>query len=168
MSVDHRRSYIFMAHELLNRPDVIRGCDQLGREGMSQTVTRGLLENSRANHGTCEGSLDRGFVKMVSLSRTFPGSDGSARREKPLPGPIERGGGCLLVDVVRQEGSAQSHAEISCVLFSKCRQLASERVDGEHGQKGVAVFLPLSLAHDDFSRVEIQVADPELKAFEQT
>ena len=78
-----------MAEELLNRPDVISGFEQVGGERVSESMTRCWLGNPRRSYGIFHRFLENGFVKMVAAAlASLAVAVESGCWENPLPGPV--------------------------------------------------------------------------------
>src|SRR5947199_3012703 len=92
MRVDHRGTDVAVTEELLDGPDVVVILEQVGREGVSESVARGELGNARGTDGVLHGALANGFVEMMAA--TLGGETADVERcgwEDPLPRPFAPG-----------------------------------------------------------------------------
>ena len=65
MRVDHRRRQVAVPQQLLNRPDVVPGLQQMGRKRMPQGMGGDALGDLRLTSGRLDGTLNDRFVEMV-------------------------------------------------------------------------------------------------------
>src|SRR6476619_4127087 len=93
--VDHRRTHVRMAEELLNRPDVVAVLQEVRREGMAEGVAGRVLRNP----GGAYCGLDGAFVQMVSSDLAglrIPVA--TMGRKDPLPTELRCPRGRLLLE----------------------------------------------------------------------
>src|SRR5206468_7829144 len=101
MRVDHRGTDVAVTEELLDGPDVVVILEQVGREGVSESVARGELGNARGTDGVLHGALANGFVEMMAA--TLAGETVHVEPcgwKDPLPRPFAPG-----MRILPQEGS---------------------------------------------------------------
>ena len=91
MRVDHRGTYVFVAEQLLDGPDVVTGFEQMGGEGMPKGVAADVFDDSSFADGFLYCPLEDRFVNVVSpflpRLRVFPTV---LLWEDPLPAPFWR------------------------------------------------------------------------------
>ena len=86
MSINHRSADIAMPEQLLNRANVMPGCQQMGGKRMAQDVWIGRLGETNLPGGFFEGALRHGLVEMVTAVNPRAGIDTDRRgRKDPLP-----------------------------------------------------------------------------------
>lgn len=119
MGVDHGCSYVLMAQQLLDRANVIAIFEQMSRKGMPEGVRRHSLGQSSTTSSGPNGSLDRGFVKVVAppLTRVLM-PVGARRRKGPLPTPITARFGILALQGSRKLHPAGPRSHVTTVLPS--------------------------------------------------
>ena len=89
MRIDHRRADVFMAEQLLDRPDIVPVFEQVSRERMPQTVTGDMLRYGGPHGRVLDGALNHRLVEVVPerVSRDGIG-ELTVRGENPLPAPL--------------------------------------------------------------------------------
>src|SRR6185312_5790134 len=87
--VNHRRSNVAVAEELLNRPDVGAGLEDVRGEGVPQRVTGRPLRDPCRGYRVAERSLNDTLVQMMTSADAALVHEGSSSREKVLPAPVE-------------------------------------------------------------------------------
>ena len=87
MGIDHGCSYITVAQQFLNCPDIVIGLQEMTGEAVTKCVGRSTLNEFRLGNCPFYGLLDMSCVKMVApvFLFCFKKSQGLCR-EKPLPG----------------------------------------------------------------------------------
>jgi hypothetical protein len=87
--VDHRGLDVLVAEELLDRPDVVPGQEEMGRKGVPQCVAGGVLGEACPSCGHMEGSLDRPLMDVMAAPHSGPRIKAERRRRKDeLPAPF--------------------------------------------------------------------------------
>ena len=66
MGVDHGCFHILMAHQLLNRADVLAALQQVGGEGMAEGVGRSRLCDAGRQHSVAHRFLDHTGIQVVA------------------------------------------------------------------------------------------------------
>jgi hypothetical protein len=66
MRVDHGCFHILMAHQLLNRADVLAAFKEVGSEGVAEGVGRGRLCDAGRQHGLAHCFLDHAGIQVVA------------------------------------------------------------------------------------------------------
>jgi hypothetical protein len=74
MRVNHRRTHIAMAEQLLHRPNVVAVFQEMGRERMPKRMAAHTLRNPRPSHGLSNSPLNDRFVQVVPRWRSKRGS----------------------------------------------------------------------------------------------
>jgi len=115
MRVNHRRSDILVPEKFLNGPNIIPGLKQVSGEGVTESVTPDMLNNSSLPGRFFNGSLKNGFMDVVAAFLaglcTLPPF---LLREHPLPPPVLR-----RVRILAVQGAGHHWAIISSsFLFS--------------------------------------------------
>jgi len=87
MGVDHRRLDALVTQQLLHGPDVIAVQEQVGGEGVPQSVTACMLGDACLVLGLVEGPLEISFMQMVpaTLSRPRIPKQRGSRKGVALP-----------------------------------------------------------------------------------
>jgi hypothetical protein len=67
-----------MVQQLLHRPDVVAGNQQMGREGVAESVAGRRLDDARFPHCRMEGPLNPSLVEVVTAPSPERGSQGGA------------------------------------------------------------------------------------------
>ena len=89
MGVDHRGADVLVTEELLDRPDVVAGFQEVRREGVAERVGRDVFGNSGGAGGSADLFLNDRLVKVVATGLTGGGVEvGSSRGKYPLSGPL--------------------------------------------------------------------------------
>jgi hypothetical protein len=100
--IDHRRTHIRMAEQLLHGEDVITRFQQVGGERMAQRVRRRRLSDRGVAQRLSHGALKRLIAEMM------PANDATSRIDRAvfggkheLPGPFATGVGIFVRKRVR-------------------------------------------------------------------
>ena len=113
MGVGHGRLDVAVTQEILNRPDVVAGIEQVGREGVPQGVGGGGLDEPGPPNGLSRGLLHDCLVEMVPvLSARLPVGVKRRGREHVLPPPVSVRVGAFLGQGEGQRRPAESAVEI--------------------------------------------------------
>jgi len=100
MGVDHHRLYVAMAQKLLDGSNVIATFEQVGGEGMPESVASGPLGQAGLHHRVPHGFLNERFIHVVaSLFLCLWIHPAIFLGEYPLPTPFAGGIGILAVQV---------------------------------------------------------------------
>src|SRR5579859_7114823 len=73
MGIEHGRSDVRMAQQLLNCPDVAPSLQQVRREAVSEGVTTRRLQNPSASNGRLDCALNHFLMQMVADGTTRKG-----------------------------------------------------------------------------------------------
>jgi hypothetical protein len=131
VGVDHRRTYVAMPHEFLNRTNVVAVFEKMRRERVSKGMTRHPPGDSRMVASLVHGALKDGFMKMMSPCPTglwiFVRSRGG---KDPLP--FSRAPGCR--DLARQSvGQLDIPTTAPKILSVLLPHLLEMNVECRHG-----------------------------------
>jgi hypothetical protein len=87
--VDHRRGYVAVPEEFLDRADVVAGFEEMRGKTVAKRVAGGGLGQARCADRVAEGSLKDSFMEVVAaaLARGWV-KIGSCCRKDPLPSPF--------------------------------------------------------------------------------
>src|SRR5215213_7963399 len=110
--IDHRRPQVGVAHQLLHRPDVGAGFEQVGREGVAERMTGRALRDTGCRHRGPERSLHHGLVEMMALPTSVWRDEAPRRHEQVLPAPIEVDIGKLAAQGIADSGGADPVAAV--------------------------------------------------------
>src|SRR2546423_15626994 len=91
MRIDHRRPHVGVAEELLHRPDIGPGFEQVRRKGMAKGVARHALPEPSATACVGHGPLDHRLMQMVPATNPLPVRGRVAGREHVPPRPTLTG-----------------------------------------------------------------------------
>jgi hypothetical protein len=92
MGIDHRRRDVVMPEQLLDRPAVVTGLEQMGRERVTQRMATRSLGKTCPSNGILEGALHYGFVQVVPANfARLSMAVLSRRREDPMPRQLAPG-----------------------------------------------------------------------------
>jgi len=108
-----------VAEQLLDRPDVGAGFEEVGGEGVAQGVGSHGSWNAGGTGGLADGALDDALVKVVAAALARRGVGVVAGRwEEPLPRPLARGGRVLDAQGVRSLNVAGTCAQVDGMLVA--------------------------------------------------
>jgi len=146
--VDHGGADILVAEEFLNCPNVVAVLQLVGGKGVAKHVAAHALGDARSKGGDPDGTLEDGFVKvMTSAFAGGPVEIHAGRREHPLPGPLVPGVGVLPGESPRQLDPARAGLEIDLMLVANRVQVPKKiGLDGDW-QHREAVLVALACAH---------------------
>jgi len=118
MSVDHGRLDIFVAQELLHRPDVVAAFKKMGCERMPERVASGSFYQTRPSDSFPHRLLNKRRVHMMPAFLVgFLVLPADFLRKHPLPEPVLRCIGILAINGRRQLYMSPSSRQI---LFVNC------------------------------------------------
>ena len=154
VGVNHRGLDVFVSEQLLDRPDVMSGHEEVGREAVAECVRADLLGDVRFPCGTSDGSLNHRFVEVVPPDDTGArvGAAG-AGREDVLPLPFAVGVGVLTGQSVGQVDAAVAVGQVLLVEGTNFAQVILQAVAGGVGEHGRPVPSALGAANADVPEV---------------
>lgn len=115
MGVDHGRRDVAMAEQFLYGSNVLDALEQVGGEGMAESVARHALVDSGRLGSVTDGALHDRFVQMVPSFSSFTVPPASRGREDPLPPMVTRSRGDPSHNRLRQPDLARSTRQILLV-----------------------------------------------------
>ena len=111
MSIDHCGFDIPVSEELLDRPDIVAGFEEVRGEGMAERVASRPGSQAGLDHSVADGSLDERFVNVVApLLAGLRTSPPMFLGEDPLPAPFTGRPGVLAVQRIGHLDTTQPSA----------------------------------------------------------
>ena len=147
-----------MAQQLLNRPDVIPGLQQVRRKRVPKRVAGYSLLHARRPGRQSHCALHTGLVHMMpsritsSLITVY-----SRRRKHPVPRELARGVGDLPCQRIRQCNRKPGIGQISAPATPRLVQLFGHRIHETLRQYRHAIFPALPRPHGHGPRLHIHV-----------
>jgi hypothetical protein len=167
VGVDHGGGDIPMAEELLDGADVVASIQQVGGEAVPQAVAACLFGEARRAHGVVEGALEDGFVKVVTEEPSgVPVTVFARRRKDPLPPPRAARFWILSRQGAGEHDQAATGRDRRIMALAHRSEMGSKRHPQQLGKEGPSIPPTFAVADDDVARPEIDVFDPEARAFE--
>lgn len=162
VEVDHRGAEILVSEQFLHDPHVVAVPEELGREGMSERVTRRRFRDA----GPPNGDLDRPLV-LGRMTRAPAPSLGLRIGRHPGCGKHELPGQIVAVPwplSVHRPGEWRPPSA-QCPVFGVDRSDASDLIRQvrleRHGHHDDPIHAPFSLPYGDPPQLEIQVLHPK-------
>lgn len=125
--IDHGRSHVAVAEELLDGADVVAALQQVGGEGVAERMAgHPFVETGLARcilHRPLQDALMEVMASLQAIG-IFPAR---ARRKDPLPAPRSRRGGNLALDGFRDPDGAESVLQIVVVNCTRLLELMTEQ-----------------------------------------
>ena len=117
MGVDHRRAYVSVAQQLLDRPNIIAIFQQMGGKGVTERMTACRFGDPCFQSGFLEGPLQNGLVQVVpTLFSGNPVGIVAGGGKDPLPCPLLPGVRVFPLKGIGQGDAAQTSPEIVLML----------------------------------------------------
>lgn len=118
VDVDHRRAYVPVAQQFLDRPDIVPVLQEMSSERMPKSMTGYVFLNARPLDGFFHGALENSFVHVVAeqMSR-FRIRELSLCGEDPLPPPLPVRIGILSGERIREFNVPSTAFQIPSEFF---------------------------------------------------
>jgi len=169
MRIDHRRTDVTVAEQLLNRADIVTIFKQVGCERMTKCVRSRRLTQPGLVNGLFYNFLQNGFMHVVSA--LFSGNsigEMASRWKYPLPTPFSPCVRILTFERVLQGDPTQPARPVALVLLLYALEMLGEWFFDRRRQHRVAIFVAFAGAYQYLVGAEIDIFDPQLQTFHQS
>src|SRR5690606_27377677 len=167
-AVARRGGDVGVTEQFLDGAIVVAGLEEMGREGVTESVAGDWFAQACGLGGGAEAALHDRLVQMVAPKLTGSGIAMLAGGgEYPLPRPL-----AMRVRVLRGEALGQGHVARACddvgvVLDLDVTKVVCERLSYAVGEHGATVPSTFAAVNGDPASFEFDVLDAQLGAFEQ-
>ena len=145
--VDHGGGDVLVPEQLLHRPNVVAGFEQMRRKRVPERVRRRMLGDSGHAYRLLHGTLDRLRIGMMAAFDARARIDRAhGRGENVLPCPLAPGVRVFPGERVGQENLAALVPKISLVERTDAHEMLAERQDKGAGKNRHAIAEALALA----------------------
>ena len=169
MGVDHGDAHVGVPEELLDRPDVVSGFEQVSGEGVSEGMALRRFGDPRGAHRALHGPLENRLVEMVSATLTCLRVPIEARgREDPLPGPVTSRAGVLPAESVGQLDVSGLFFNVLPVLEADSLDVSGEGCFHLIRKNGDSVLSSLSVSNQDLIPAEIDILNPQARTLQHS
>ena len=167
MGVDHRRGDIAVPKELLDRPDVVPGFEEVRGKAVPQGMAGRELREAHRSYRVSERPLQDALMQVVTATLTsFRVPIGPRRGKDPLPGPLPRSVRIFPRESVGQLHTAPPRPEVRAMLLLDASQVFAQRSAKLEAQQRDAVLLPFGVSHEQMPGREVDVLCVRASAFE--
>ncbi len=154
-----------MAEEVLDGANVVASFEEVGGKAVAQGVRADVLRDGGEERGAANGTLEDGFVEVVSPDLTSAGMDVVTRgREDSLPGPVAWRVGVLPGKAVREFDVAGTLPKVEQVLSSGSLEVVAHGLDENTRERSEPIFAAFTVANTNFSAQQVEVLDAEAAA----
>src|SRR6202051_4487537 len=160
MSVEHRCGHIGVTEQFLHRANVRARLEQVGGKAVTKGMATRRLRYARLVHGRLHRALHDFLVSMMadrSACIRIPAQ--RARREDPLPAPLDCRGGVFARKRSRQPNSRLPQSALTLEAIQQFRKIFTQRRHQALRQYGHPILAALRIAHDDFAALEQEILD---------
>jgi len=167
MGIDHGGLYVFVPEKLLNGADTctepqVRCVVTVLKKVGGETVTKNMRRHGFVYFGELgslfDGSLEIGFIQMVTLLNTADGINGECRGwEDILPGKFTAGIGVFSFESIGEVDRAIALREINIMLCFHLLEMKAQWLHEQVGKHGNTIIFAFSIADNDLSIGKVQV-----------
>jgi hypothetical protein len=116
MGINHRRTHVSVPEQLLNRPDVMTGFEQVRRKAVPQRMACGGNGNAGGPGGILDGPLKDGLVEVMPAPLGRCAIYIKTNRRTTTARPIQWGVGVFQTERVRERNASMSRRKVDLVL----------------------------------------------------
>lgn len=162
VGVDHGRADVSVAEEGLDGSEVGAVLEEMGCEGVAEGVGGDALVNLGSDGGSADGSLDSGFVEVVSPSDSGSriGRE-SGGGEDPLPAPFTARFGQLAFERVGKFDARCMGTAVAFVEGAHALEVAGDRIFEGFREECGAITVSLAFADDELTSAGVEVLDAQ-------
>jgi hypothetical protein len=155
-----------MAEQFLNGSDIVALFEKVSCERMPEGVAAGVLGAAGLEHGGFHGTLEDGWVDVVTESLAGIGVDAQSwRGEHELPSPFSWSVWVFSGESIGERCAAEVSEQVAFEWIVDGFKMSFEGGDDWTWEHGDAVFLSFAGSDGDCSQIEVEVFNPEVDAF---